>query len=404
MSRPATREDRVVIAGGGIAGLVLAITLARAGIASLVLEARPAPSEAGAGIQLGPNATHILREIDVLDALTPSAVAPQYIQVANAQSGKHIVRLPLGEWIEARHEAPYLVAHRADLQQALLERASAEPNIEMQFDRKVTGLDSMGNGSGLVTADGEIIATPLAVGADGIWSALRADLAGGYVLRYAGTTAARALVATTAMPEPLRETASFVWLAHKAHIVMYPVRGGTQAAFVVITSGPQQEAGWGGAVDRSAFLARFSDLDGTLRGALDAADDWRQWSLFDPAPQRTWSFGNVQLIGDAAHPMLPFIAQGGAMAIEDGFVLARLIARHGPDPGQVFPAFEALRTQRVGQVQRTARENGRIYHLGGLAARGRDLAMKAAPPQRLMARYDWIYGWRYDPDHGEVEL
>ncbi len=405
-----THTSDVVIAGGGIAGLTLALTLAKAGRRALVLEGRDAFSEAGAGIQLGPNATRILRSLGLLDDLAAYAVSPDEIIVSDAKSGRQIARLPLGRWIEDRHGAPYLVVRRTDLQSVLVAHARREAAITIEMGRHVSGLTpvdadaAQSAGAALTSDEGETFAGAVLVGADGLWSALRGAIVQDCDLPYSGMTAARSLVDPSVLPESLRANATHVWLAPSAHVVMYPVDGGRQVALVVITTRPQPSQGWGVAVDRQAFLAGFSELNADLLEVLQATQDWRQWALFDPPPLTTWSRGPAMLIGDAAHPMLPFMAQGGAMAIEDAFVLGRLIARHGPVPAHVFPAFESLRLQRAGQIQRASRENGRIYHLGGIAARGRDMAMRTAPPQFLMMRYDWIYAWRYDEDHGEVAL
>jgi len=413
--------NRTVIVGGGIAGLTLALTLAKHGVASVVLEARTRLSEAGAGIQLGPNATHILRDLGVLDDLKLSAVAPEAIVVADAATGREITELPLGAWMEQRHGAPYLVTHRADLQAALLAQVAAHSAIDLRLgwqlkqlcsdQRETAGIaGTPANPAILDITERGAISTPLVVGADGVWSALRFALVAsqgeghtthrmsGKVshLTYSGMTAARTTLKSDDLPAHLRRLATHVWMAPNAHLVMYPIRSGGDVALVAITAAPEPEQGWGVAVDRDTFLAGFKALNQNVAAVLDRAGSWKRWALFNPLPLKTWSRDRLILIGDAAHPILPFLAQGGAMAIEDGYVLGRLIAAHGPDPQRVFPAFEKQRCQRVGQVQRASRENGRIYHLDGLAAKGRNFAMRATPSRLLMQRYDWIYNWSFE--------
>lgn len=399
------QTDCPVIVGGGIAGLTLAITLARQGKASVVLEAQPAPSEAGAGIQLGPNATRILRDLGLLKHLQVSAVAPQSIAVGDARTGRAIVELPLGDWMEKRYGAPYLVVHRADLQKVLLKQAGAEAGIDLRFGRRVShvALDAQRNGSAggtenatVAFEDGGSLSGPLFVGADGIWSTLRRALhASPAELKYSGMTASRTTLKMDELPARFQRNVTHVWLAAKAHIVMYPIRGGADVALIVVTKSPEPDQGWGASVARQVFLDGLTAIHRDIQTVLHAAGDWKRWALFDPAPLKTWSNGCGILIGDAAHPILPFLAQGGAMAIEDGYVLGRLIGRDGADPQRVFPAFKAQRMQRVGQVQSASRSNGRIYHVSGLQAMGRDLAMRTVPPGFLMQRYDWIYNWRY---------
>ena len=398
--------DRTVIAGGGIAGLTLALTLAQQNVPSVVLEARPTPSEAGAGIQIGPNAARIFHDLGVLDTLRAAAVAPEAIVVAEAASGRPIAQLPLGDWMEKRYGAPYLVAHRADLQATLLKRAAECSGVDLRFDHAVCGVmlehgqsDLQAGTATLLLQSGGSIAAPLLVAADGVWSTLRrsawpqsADLA------YAGMTAARALVKPNDLPVQFQRRATHVWLGPKAHIVMYPVRSGADIALVVITAAPQPEEGWGVPVERHSFLNNFKGLHRDVASVLQAGDNWKRWALFDPAPLPAWSRAQMVLIGDAAHPVLPFLAQGGAMAIEDGYVLGRLIAHYGLEPHRVFPAFETARRARVARLQQASRENGRIYHMSGLMAKGRNLAMRGVPPGILMQRYDWLYAWRYNPD------
>jgi len=402
----AEQADRPVIAGGGIAGLTLAITLARHGVRSVVLEARQTPGEAGAGIQLGPNAARILRDIGLLDALKTFAVSPEGIIVADAASGRQIAELPLGSWIEKCYGAPYLVVHRADLQAVLLKEATACPEIDLRFDCAVSEADissripnDQAHPVTLLLHNGGAITAPVLVGADGVWSTLRGSVGGDAArLTYAGMTAARALLKAADLPMRLRRSATHVWLAPKAHIVMYPVRRGADVALVVITASPQPEQGWGVDVEHRTFLQAFTAMHPDIKAILQAAGNWKRWALFDPKPLPTWSKAQMTLIGDAAHPVLPFLAQGGAMAIEDAYVLGRLVAKAGPDPQLVFPAYEALRRKRVTRVQQASRENGRIYHMSGLMAKGRDLAMRSTPPGLLMQRYDWVYNWRYNPD------
>ncbi len=401
MSQLQFSDERVVIAGAGIAGLTTALALAHCGLASLVLEQRSEFSAAGAGIQLGPNATRILGELGVLAELADAAVAPDAIAVADARSGRQIVRLPLGPWIEQRCDAPYLVAHRADLQRALVSKAGANPLIEVRLGCAVAGPSSppnrpAGDQTLIELSDGRHLRAPLVVGADGMWSILARALRPSLDTAYSGMIAARTLVDFTILPARFDARLTYVWLAPDAHVVMYPVSAGAKAALVVIRRGPRPESGWSGEIEADRLLKHLDPFNDDLWQILRAGETWRQWPLFDPQPLDSWSWHNVQLIGDAAHPMLPFNAQGGAMAIEDGFVLGQLIAQHGPRPDIVFPVFRSLRWRRVAQVQRAARQNGRIYHLQGLAARGRDLAMRVLPPDRLMQRYDWIYQWRYD--------
>lgn len=400
-----SNDHPVLIAGGGIAGMTLALSLASRGIASQILEARPQLSEAGAGIQLGPNATRILSKLEVAGHLAESSTAPHTIVVRDARSGADIARLPLGDWIAKRHGAPYWVTHRRDLQAALHARVKDMPLIKMQFGYAVEGVTEHGDGITVTAADGRTSDGKLLVGADGIWSRVRGFVQPDYALNFSGMMAVRALAAMDHVPEVLRDNATGVWLMADAHIVKYPVESGSAVALVIIAPQSSPELGWESPVDVEHLTRGLGPVNADLQVLISAAREWRRWSLYDTPPMASWSRGNVMLIGDAAHPILPFLAQGGGMAIEDGFVLGHLIAdHHGSSPALAWRAFEAQRMSRVGRVQKASRQNGQIYHLGGLAAAARNFTMKTAPAVRLMQRYDWVYNWQFDAALGEVEL
>jgi salicylate hydroxylase len=213
-------------------------------------------------------------------------------------------------------------------------------------------------------------------------------------LAYAGKLAARALIAPCEARAggPAGDTS--VWLAPGAHVVRYPVMSGGGCAVVAILTHPRPDPGWAAHLDGAILAAAVAGFADEVRAMLAAADGWRAWALFDPEPLPAWSRGRVGLVGDAAHPVLPFLAQGGVMALEDAVTLARLLARDRADPAAALAAFARVRRARVAAVQQASRTNGRIYHLAGLAAAARDLALRALPARRVMAGLDWLYGWR----------
>ena len=385
--------------------MTLALSLAQRGVRSRILEARPTLSESGAGIQLGPNATRILAQLGVTEQLADTAVRPEEIVVRDARSGAPITRLPLGGWIAERHGAPYWVTHRRDLQAALHQRLRSEPLVTTKYGFAAEAIAETGETVTVTAADGQTAEGVLLVGADGIWSSVRHVVQPDFDLTFSGMMAVRAVAKIEHLPEAHQDIATGVWLLANAHIVKYPIEGGDTVALVIIAAQAQPDAGWDSPVDVEQLMRALGDLDDDLRVSLAAARAWRRWSLYDPKPMAAWTRGRCALIGDAAHPILPFLAQGGAMAIEDGYVLGQMIADNaGTPPAPIWQAFEAERRQRVGQIQRASRANGRIFHLDGLAAAARNLAMKSAPPTLLMQRYDWVYGWRYDATAGEVEL
>lgn len=389
----------ILIAGGGIAGLATAIALGGAGLPVHVLEKRADFAEAGAGIQIGPNGVKALRALGVADALAPLAGQPEAICVRDARSGRALARLPLGQWIEQRHGAPYWTLHRADLHAALLARARSLPAVSVE-----PGLAALGYAIGHLIriggSDGRRIEGQALVVADGLWSTLRQHVAAGTVPLYAGRRAYRAVVpAAMAPPELTAATTTGLWLAPGVHAVHYPVRAGTEIALVLVTSVAEPPAeGWDGSVANREIETLTAGLNGSLGALLCAADSWKSWGLYELPTLPRWHDGRIVLTGDAAHPMLPFLAQGAVMALEDALALATAVTaslRDGQPIETAFANFEAERRPRVRRVCETARRNGTVYHLSGASAFARDLVLRATPGQRLIAGYDWLYG--HDP-------
>lgn len=382
----------IIIVGAGIAGLTLSLALARHGQRSIVLEARDQPITDGAGIQLGPNATVLLDRLGVLNAVKRSATQPEAVVVRALATGKFICELPL---VDKRHNgasAPYLVVHRADLHKALKNAAEAESEIQFRFGWQLIDVEQQGRQVVARCENERQIEGQAVVGCDGLWSRARQVIAPDFELKYAGLIAARAVVPMANAPSDLRDSNTGVWLGPEAHIVKYPIDCGGSIALVVVTSNPQRLVGWGHDLEPYELLRRVPPRAPDLSALLQSATSWRQWALYDPEPLASWSKGQTIVIGDAAHPILPFLAQGGAMAIEDAFCLADCMTESNPQ--EAFAAFELLRRDRVARVQIESRKNGQIYHLSGIPAVARDTAMRLLPRSQLMRRYDWIYSWR----------
>ncbi len=386
----------VLVAGGGIGGLTLAIALAQRGIASRVFEARAEPPREGAGIQLGPNATRILQTLGLAEALEPHTVSPECIVVNDGVTGRELVRLPLGDWIAGRHGAPYWVVHRATLHELLWSAAQSSQLIAIEMGHVVERINrSAGpDGVSISLSSGEQANGRLLAGADGLWSRVRDHIDPGFSLHYSGLAAARAVASRTKLPKRFDEMSTGVWLAPNAHIVHYPIDGGDQVALVAIGKCSAPTDGWSHSVSQDVVASRFAQLPSAVCELLGEADNWRQWPLFTTTGGTSWSKGHCVLIGDAAHPILPFLAQGGAMAIEDGFELAGAIADAPDDPDAAIATFVGNRQLRTVKIQSASEANGRTYHLNGFAALARNTALKVSPGSLLMRRYDWIYGWR----------
>jgi salicylate hydroxylase len=383
----------IIIAGAGIGGLAAALAIARRGIRVVVLDQAPRLEEVGAGIQLSPNASRILLALGLGEALRPHVVAPEQLRVMDARSARVLARAPLGAVAERRYGAPYWVIHRGDLQAVLLAAVEAEPAVTLRLDARVEDFTLGRDGITVVSAQGPIAQRGSAlIGADGLWSRLRGRLGDPLAPRFAGHTAWRALAPADALAPGA--AAVDLWLGRDAHLVHYPVRGGSLINVVAIVSDDWREPGWNAPGVRADILARYRAWPAPAQTLLAAPTQWQKWALFDRAPLARWGEGPVTLLGDAAHPMLPYLAQGAAMAIEDAAVLAQRLAQAPDDPAGALRRYEHQRRARTTRVQRSARRNGIVYHMGGTAALLRTLALAAMGGERLLTRYDWLYGWQ----------
>jgi salicylate hydroxylase len=381
----------VLIAGGGIGGLALALALSQAGHRSVVLERRAEFDTEGAGIQLGPNGVHVLRRLGIADALHASVGEPECIAVHDGPSGRMLARLPLGAWLAARHGAPYWAMHRRDLHAALLTALSREPRVALRTGCEVTAA-ALGDGVVATCASGERVAGSVLVGADGLWSAVRQTMLPDVQPTFVGATATRSVIPSTAAG-PLAAPVVGLWLTPGVHVVHYPVRQGREVAVVVIAAERWQGTDWSAHADAAALHARLHGFHPRLADVLRGVRDWRKWSLYRLSPLPTWTMGCMTLMGDAAHPMLPYLAQGGAMALEDAVVLADALSQQ-EDAAAALTFYETLRRRRTTRVQALSRHNGRLYHLPPPLAWARDAVLRLVPGTRLMAGLDWLYGWQ----------
>jgi salicylate hydroxylase len=392
----------IVVAGAGIGGLTAALALAAKGFRVVVMEKAERLEEAGAGLQVSPNASRILVDLGLQPRLAGRAVTPESINIMSARAGGEIARLPLGEAASFRAGAPYWVMHRADLQAALQAAVNDHPDIDLRLGCQFEDVTAHAKGLTVVQRRGNVRQSELAValiGADGIWSAVRHHLFPDVQPQFSGLIAWRGTLDATALPREYTSARVQLWMGSNAHLVAYPISGGRQINVVAVVPGTWNRPGWSAPGEtndiKSAFASRWP---ATARMLVNAVDEWRRWALFTVPDFGEWSHGAVALLGDAAHAMLPFAAQGAGMAIEDAAVLAKALGDSAGDNVAGIPAalkrYGKSRRARVLQVQRAARQQGRIYHLAGPLALARDLAIKTMGPQRMLARQDWIYDWR----------
>jgi salicylate hydroxylase len=393
----------IVVAGAGIGGLTAALALAARGFRVVVLEKAERLEEAGAGLQLSPNASRVLIDLGLQPRLAGRAVTPEAISIMSAQHGGEILRLPLGEAATSRAGAPYWVMHRADLQAALQAQVNDHPDIELRLGCQFEDVVPHAKGLTVVQRSGMTRQQELAValvGADGIWSTVRHHLFPEVQPQFSGLIAWRGTLDTSQLPREYASCRVQLWMGPEAHLVAYPISGARKINVVAVVPGTWNRPGWSAPGEvceiKNAFAS--SGWPGNARMIIGAVDDWRKWALFTLPDGGEWTDGAVALLGDAAHAMLPFAAQGAGMAIEDAAVLARCLGERVAESGAGIPAalksYAQLRRSRVARVQRAARQSGRIYHLPGPAAYARDLAIKAMGARRMLARQDWIYDWR----------
>jgi len=385
----------ILIAGGGIGGLALALALAQKDRSSIVLEQRDAFATAGAGIQLGPNGVRALQRLGVADALRPLVGEPQAIHVHEGRTARTLATLPLGAWIAARHGAPYWAAHRGDLLATLLAAAAAEPRITLRPGFALASLEPTELGVAAINAGGESIAGCALVGADGLWSSVREAVCPARSPQFAGAAATRAII-PAARAGALRTPVVGLWLTPGVHVVHYPVRAGAEIAVVVIAGADWQRREWEAEADRTLLLAQMRGFHTGLTEVLARVPQWRKWALYRLPPLPRWSAGRIVLLGDAAHPMLPYLAQGGVLALEDAIVLGDCLEAHPGDEASAFRAFEVKRRARAQRVQAMSLRQGRIYHLAPPLSWARDAALRLMSGAWLMAGFDWLYGWRGD--------
>jgi salicylate hydroxylase len=393
---------RAIIVGAGIAGLATAIALLQAGFTIAIYERAHALDQFGAGLQLTPNATRVLARLGVLERVLSLASRPRAVVVLRGSDGVELTRMRLDD-AERRWGAAYLVIHRADLQRALLDAVRSQSGVELTLGATVLDFAddgariSVGIACGLARTRDE---ADLLIGADGLRSHVRHQMGFGVQdqPQFAGRVAYRAVINADDADSLWMASNVVLRLGEKAHLVQYPVRSGSMLNLVA-TVGSGSPTGGADHFDRqkrevadhSGLERAFSGWSREARLLTEGSVQWRAWPLYHRPPISSFSRGRVALVGDAAHPMVPFLAQGAAQAIEDAGALGRIFAQ-AQDIRAAVSMYSRNRVPRATRIQREALKLGRIYHMSGPAAFARDVTMRLLGTTALSQRYDWLYG------------
>ncbi len=381
----------ILIAGGGIGGLTAALALSRDGFASRVFERSAENEQSGSGIQLGPNATRILIDLGLGDALDAVSCRPEAIRFFDGVGGGALAQVPLGETIARRHGAPYLVMLRQDLRGVLRETVDNARNISFESPVEIEAFRDRDGGVEVRSVSGNTYDGSALIGADGLWSPIRAAIDRGKP-RFAGFAAWRALLPLAGLPAPFSDNATGVWLGPSAHIVHYPVQSGAALNVVAVVRNHRARSGWDNEGAPGELELHFRSWCDPVRALLAQAANWRVWSLYRMRTPRRWTHGHVTLLGDAAHPVLPYLAQGAALAIEDADALASELKTQDSDVAAALQRYSSARHSRVLRVQRHATRLGSLYHLRGPARLIRNRMLARQRPDRLLNGLDWLYG------------
>ncbi|QND52599.1 NAD(P)-binding protein [Phyllobacterium sp. 628] len=413
-NRRTPNPDQIIIAGAGIAGLTLALALSAKGFAVQIFEKSAVLAEAGAGLQLSPNATRLLDRLGVLERLISSAVQPDAICLQDGVSGANLLHLPIGSAAEKRWHAPYIVCHRADLQRALLTEVRNRANIAMQLESAVTHHKDDGRGVLVRVQYNDRIEEHrggLLVGADGVWSNMRNAMSDMDRARYTGSIAWRASVAMKQLPASFKGLLPsginvVAWAGANAHLIAYPIRSGETMNFVAVARDRRHSGRWDVEINPDApsqnFAKDFDNWHPGIREMVASVGQWTPWRLFEMKRCRYLLEDRLVLIGDAAHAMTPYAAQGAAMAIEDACALADVLG----DDHQAWPAALARyakgRTKRIEAVVRRGALNHLAYHARGPVALARNLLLRNRPAEKFIAGFDWLYGFDAENPDGKI--
>ena len=386
-------EQPVLIAGGGIGGLAVARGLAQKGIRSILLEKAAALGEIGAGIQLAPNAFHAFDYLGVGEAARGMAVYVDQLRLMDAMTSEEVCHVDLREGFRKRFGNPYAVVHRGDLHGVFLRACRDSDLIDLRVSAEVVGYDQDGSSVTARLASGDRVTGSLLIGADGLWSNVRKQVAGDGAPRVSGHTTYRSVIPTEQMPEDLRWNAATLWAGPKCHLVHYPLSGWKVFNLVVTCHNEAPEPVAGKPVPEDEVMRGFAHIHERAQAIIRHGTNWKLWVLCDRDPTVRWIDGRVVLLGDAAHPMLQYFAQGACQAMEDAVCLSHMLGSHASDYAGALERYRAQRFPRTARVQLLSRAIGEhIYHPSGEHARIRNAIMSAKSQDEWHSDFAWLYG------------
>jgi 3-hydroxybenzoate 6-monooxygenase len=387
MSKPLS----VVVAGGGIGGLAAAYVLGRQGHKVTVLEQASAFGEIGAGIQLGPNIFRMFELLGLTAAVDKVAFFPAGLGMNDVRTGEKVIRVPLGDVAIAAYGYPYGVIYRADLHDVFLQACKAQPTVKLRTSAKVEGYTQDGEGVTVKLAGGESLRADALIGADGLWSRVRQEVVGDGKPRVSGHIAYRAVLQREEVPPHLWSDDVLLWGGEKTHLVHYPLRRGELFNLVAVFHSNKYDEGWNTFGDTAELTERFAQAVPQVRELLEKIETWKMWVLCDREPVKNWTDRRVTLLGDAAHPMLQYLAQGAGQAIEDAVVLGEALKHTRNDVASALQKYQKARYLRTGRVQLTARFYGDIYHASGVARELRNRMFQSGEEAAGFAGLSWMY-------------
>ncbi len=388
---------RILISGGGIGGLAAAMVLAQDGHAVTVLEQASVLGEIGAGIQLGPNIFRMFEYLGLTDAINKQAFFPTGLGMNDVRSGEKVVRVPLGDMVRATYGFPYGVIYRPDLHQIFLDACKAQSNVTLRTNARVDSFAQTADGvtvtlgTSEVHEKGETLHGSALIGADGMWSKIREAVVGDGKPRVSGHIAYRAVLKREDVPTHLWSDDVVLWGGEKTHLVHYPLRRGELFNLVAVFHSNKYDEGWNSFGDTAELIERFATACPQVKELLAKIETWKMWVLCDREPVKNWTDRRVTLLGDAAHPMLQYLAQGAGQAIEDAVVLREALRAARGDIQKAFQKYQLARYLRCGRVQLTARFYGDIYHASGVQRELRNQLFQSGNESAGFAGLQWMY-------------